>query len=74
MSRLSLRALIACVCLLGALALRAHDHIEAGVDPLDETRLGLSGPGFQLSLHVPPGEPLSAYLPQFPGGGSLTIQ
>lgn len=72
MSRLSLRALLAlacaCVCLIAPLALRAHDHIEAGVDPLDEARLGLVGPGFQLSLHVPLGEPFSNYLPQFPGG------
>ncbi|MBC8010280.1 MAG: hypothetical protein H7067_09295 [Burkholderiales bacterium] len=58
----------ACICLLGPLALRAHDHIEAGVDPLDESRLALAGPGFQLSLHVPPGEPVSNYLPLYPGG------
>lgn len=75
MSRLSLRSLFVaahvCVCilgLLGPLVLRAHDHIEAGADPLDETRLALAGPAFQLALHVPPGEPLSNYLPLYPGG------
>lgn len=45
----------------------AHDHIEVGEDPSDPSRLGLDGPGFQLSLYVPPGEPFSGYLPQFPG-------
>ncbi|MCU0793261.1 MAG: hypothetical protein MUE42_10545 [Opitutaceae bacterium] len=68
MSRLSFYALLACLCVLGPFTLRAHDHIEAGVDPEDESRLGLAGPGFQLSLYVPRGEPLSTYLPQFPGG------
>ena len=48
--------------------LRAHDHIEIGLDPADDTRLALSGPGVQLALFVPKGEPFSAYLPQFPGG------
>ena len=46
----------------------AHDHIEVGVDPLDDSRLALDGPGYQLALYVPPGEPFSGYLPQFPGG------
>lgn len=75
MSRLApfrlLRALLACVCvlqLLGSPALRAHDHIEAGVDPLDGSRLALAGPAYQLALHVPPGEPVSNYLPAYPGG------
>jgi len=45
----------------------AHDHIEVGEDPLNSTRLGLDGPGYQLSVYVPPGEPFSGYLPQFPG-------
>jgi hypothetical protein len=48
--------------------LAAHDHIEVGIDPADESRLGFSGPGYQLALYVPPNEPFSAYLPQFPGG------
>jgi hypothetical protein len=53
---------------LGLLPLRAHDHIEIGLDPNDGGRLGLSGPGVQLALYVPKGEPFSGYLPQFPGG------
>lgn len=68
MKLLPFRALLAGLVLICPLALRAHDHIEAGVDPQDESRLGLAGPGFQLSLYVPRGEPLSTYLPQFPGG------
>lgn len=46
----------------------AHDHVEVGEDPADSARLGLDGPGFQLALYVPPGEPFSGYLPSFPGG------
>lgn len=46
---------------------RAHDHIEVGEDPSDSARLGLDGPGYQLALYVPPGEPFSGYLPNFPG-------
>ena len=46
----------------------AHDHMEVGEDPSDPARLGLDGPDFQLALYVPPGEPFSGYLPQFPGG------
>jgi len=48
---------------------RAHDHIEVGEDPSDSARLGLDGPGYQLALYVPPGEPFSGYLPNFPGDG-----
>ncbi len=50
------------------LRLCAHDHIEIGLDPADAARLALSGPGVQVALYVPRGEPFSAYLPQFPGG------
>jgi len=50
----------------------AHDHIEVGEDPSDSTRLGLDGPDFQLALYVPPGEPFSGYLPDFPGGWHAT--
>ena len=45
----------------------AHDHVEVGEDPSDPARLGLDGPGFQLALYVPPGEPFSGYVPNFPG-------
>ena len=45
----------------------AHDHVEIGVDPLNATRLGFDGPGYQLATYVPPGEPFSGYLPDFPG-------
>lgn len=48
--------------------LRAHDHIEVGLVPGEESYLALDGPDFQLALYVPPGEPFSGYLPQFPGG------
>ncbi|HMP89072.1 MAG TPA: hypothetical protein PJ991_02665 [Kiritimatiellia bacterium] len=46
----------------------AHDHIEVGEDMYDPTRLGMDGPGYQLALYVPPGEPFSGYIPNFPGG------
>ena len=48
--------------------LHAHDHIEVGLVPGEESFLALDGPDFQLALYVPPGEPFSGYLPQFPGG------
>jgi len=48
--------------------LRAHDHIEVGLVPGEGSFLALDGPDFQLALYVPPGEPFSGYLPQFPGG------
>ena len=48
--------------------LLAHDHIEVGLDPADESRLAMAGPSVQLALYVPPGEPFSGYMPQFPGG------
>jgi len=53
---------------LGLSVVRAHDHIEVGIDPINEGRLGLDGPGYQLALYVPSGEPFSGYVPQFPGG------
>lgn len=53
---------------LVAQTLSAHEHIEVGIDPADPNRLGFSGPGYQLTLYVPVGEPFSSYLPQFPGG------
>jgi hypothetical protein len=46
----------------------AHDHIEVGQSPQNPTQLGLNGPGYQLSLFVPQGEPFSGYAPNFPGG------
>ena len=46
----------------------AHDHIEVGQSPQNPTQLGLNGPGYQLSLFVPQGEPFSGYAPDFPGG------
>ncbi len=48
--------------------LRAHDHFEVGLVPGEESFLALAGPGYQLALYVPSGEPFSGYLPQFPGG------
>jgi hypothetical protein len=48
--------------------LRAHDHIEVGLVPGEESFLALAGPGYQLALYVPRAEPFSSYLPQFPGG------
>ncbi|AKC83237.1 hypothetical protein IMCC26134_11455 [Verrucomicrobia bacterium IMCC26134] len=61
-------ALLFLVSAAFAFRLAAHDHIEVGVDPADATRLGFDGPGYQLALYVPLGEPFSAYLPHFPGG------
>lgn len=60
------RALL--LVLLAAPCARAHDHIEVGKDPSDSSRLGFDGPDFQLALYVPPGEPFSGYVPDFPGG------
>lgn len=51
------------------LTAHAHDHIEVGEDPADGTRLGFDGPGFQVAVYVPPGEPFSGYMPDYPGGG-----
>ena len=48
--------------------LRAHDHVEVGMVPGEESFLALAGPGYQLALYVPSGEPFSRYVPQFPGG------
>ena len=56
------------ILLLSLGDVRAHDHVEVGVDPRDAHRLGLDGPAYQLALHVPRGEPFSGYLPDFPGG------
>lgn len=47
------------ILLLSLGAVRAHDHIEVGVDPRDPHRLGLDGPAYQLALYVPRGEPFS---------------
>jgi len=49
-------------------AVRAHDHVEVGLDPDDPGRLGLAGPEGQLALYVPLREFFSGYLPDFPGG------
>jgi hypothetical protein len=53
--------------IVAAGAAMAHDHVEVGEDPEVPARLGLDGPAFQLALYVPPGEPFSGYLPDFPG-------
>lgn len=54
--------------LLSVNAVYAHDHVEVGVDPLNRSRLALSGPGIQLALYVPLREFFSSYTPNFPGG------
>jgi hypothetical protein len=46
----------------------AHDHVEVGQSPQNPSQLGLDGPGYQLALFVPKGEPFSGYAPNFPGG------
>lgn len=55
------------ILLFAAMAF-AHDHIDAGVDPDDETRLALEGPSVQVATYFPPGETVSFYSPNFPGG------
>lgn len=60
--------LFAILLLATLLAATAHDHIEVGENPSDPGQLDLDGPGFQLALFVPRGEPFSAYAPNFPGG------
>lgn len=68
MSPSPLRLFLVFASFLATLCVHAHDHIEVGEDPQDESRLGLGGPAFQLLLHVPKGEPFSGFLPLFPGG------
>jgi hypothetical protein len=46
----------------------AHDHVEVGQSPQNPSQLGLDGPGYQLAVFVPQGEPFSGYAPNFPGG------
>lgn len=46
----------------------AHGHLDAGPDLTDGTRLALVGSSSETALFVPPGEPFSNYLRQFPGG------
>jgi hypothetical protein len=60
--------ILLCLFLLSVSLLRAHDHVDVGLDPTNPQRLYLLGPNYQESLYVPRGEPFSAYLPQFPGG------
>lgn len=54
--------------LFSTVLIHAHDHVDVGLDPSNQRRLYLLGPVFQEALYVPQGEPLSFYLPQFPGG------
>ena len=54
--------------LFSTVLIHAHDHVDVGLDPSNPRRLYLLGPVFQEALYVPQGEPLSFYLPQFPGG------
>lgn len=61
------RILLLLLLLLAVPPTRAHDHVEVGEDPSDSARLGFDGPTFQLALYVPPGEPFSGYVPNFPG-------
>jgi len=53
---------------LFAFLLHAHDHIDAGVDPEDNSRLAMEGPAVQIATYFPPGELVSFYSPNFPGG------
>ena len=46
----------------------AHDHVEVGQSSQNPSQLALDGPGYQLALFVPQGEPFSGYAPNFPGG------
>lgn len=46
----------------------AHDHVEVGQSSENPSQLALDGPGYQLALFVPQGEPFSGYAPNFPGG------
>ena len=48
--------------------LHAHDHVEVGQSSQNPKQLGLDGPGYQLALFVPQGEPFSGYALNFPGG------
>ena len=46
----------------------AHDHVEVGQSSENPSQLALDGPGYQLALFVPQGEPFSGYALDFPGG------
>jgi len=46
----------------------AHDHVEVGQSSQSPSQLAFDGPGYQLALFVPQGEPFSGYAPNFPGG------
>ncbi len=59
---------IFCLILLWAALSHAHDHVDVGLDPGNQQRLYLLGPGYQEALYVPRGEPFSSYVPDFPGG------
>jgi len=54
--------------LLSVTAVRAHDHVEVGVDPLTANRLGFSELAYQVATYVPRNEFFSGDLPNFPGG------
>ena len=54
--------------LFSTVLMHAHEHVDVGLDQSNPRRLYLLGPVFQEALYVPFGEPLSFYLPQFPGG------
>jgi surface-anchored protein len=46
----------------------AHDHVEVGKATQNATQLAMDGPGVQVAVYVPRGEPFSGYMPNFPGG------
>jgi hypothetical protein len=54
--------------LIFAALAHAHDHVEVGQSSQNPSQLGLDGPGYQLAVFVPQGEPFSGYAPNFPGG------
>ncbi len=54
--------------LIGLVSLSAHDHLDVGIDPGDESRLGFHGLSVQFAFLVPLGEFFSDDTPNFPGG------
>ena len=62
-----MKKLLILTLILTALA-HAHNHVEVGQSSQSPSQLAFDGPGYQLALFVPQGEPFSGYAPNFPGG------
>ncbi|MFZ4599174.1 MAG: hypothetical protein ACOYNN_11065 [Terrimicrobiaceae bacterium] len=67
-----LPAALAFAAMLGTL--RAHDHVEIGLDPSNPGKLkAIAGPSEQLATYFPSGETPSYDTPAFPGNAYATV-